>query len=70
MWKVVNVCWDSFVNILTMECGECGLRFRWPSRVSLAQCPNCRALAYWHDFNGSEDRPWPVATVALEDPHE
>ena len=65
-WKVVGVRWTNYVNELTMEC-KCGTRFQWWSRISVAACPKCGGMAYWHDWNGSEDQPLPIAAIQLDE---
>lgn len=35
------------VNIIAVLC-NCGVRFAWPSNISLAQCPGCGRAELWH----------------------
>lgn len=42
-----------YTPVLAVQC-DCGVRFAWPSHVSLAQCPGCGRAELWHKV---EPRP-------------
>jgi uncharacterized Zn finger protein (UPF0148 family) len=57
--RLIDVRWNSYVNMLTIACDRCAIVFVWPSNIGLVECPICRQGQLWHSVEPKPNTgPW------------